>query len=353
MLRKKLPEHVGLLRARGLHWESVCCCGHLLVADDVAGMGLDVVDPGVTDAIAELFLLSPQDLLRKVCAVSRLIESLAQDPLLRSRLSSLIFAHLLHWVEAHGDLHKPSIQERHACLYTPCHHGFVRPQTVVQVELLELSHVLCMEFLWVWSLVEVQITSKDLIGALTTQNHLHTGCPDASCHQVHWCSGPDGCDVEGFQMINHIWQGIQTFLRCKDVLMVHGTQVFGHLFGRLQVRAALEANAEGMELRPGVGLSGVCSPLAVPGHDGCHQRGVKAARKQHSVGHVRHHVRDHSFFKGLSESRQGNLLCRHRSRLHPARCIEKRPLARFGVENAPWREFFVSFARLVKCLQLA
>eukprot|EP00972_Heterocapsa_arctica_P040649 5990746-Heterocapsa_arctica.AAC.1 len=57
---------------------------------------------------------------------------LAEDPLLHALLAVRVDAHLLLGIEGHGNVHETPVQERHARLHAPRHHGLVCAQAVVQ-----------------------------------------------------------------------------------------------------------------------------------------------------------------------------------------------------------------------------
>mmetsp|Transcript_52308 Transcript_52308/g.97932 ORF Transcript_52308/g.97932 Transcript_52308/m.97932 type:complete len:362 (-) Transcript_52308:852-1937(-) len=250
VLGEELSEHVCLFGSRRFDWKPMRCCCHLLVGNDFFGMGLDGVDPAVPDAIAELLLLTPKDFLRQVSSVTRQLEGLSQDPLLTARIASLIFAHLLNRVEAHSNLHEFPVQERHSGLDAPSHHSFVRSQAVVQVQLFDLSAVLCVKLLWIRSFVEVEVASKNLICTFATQDHLHTRSPDPASHQVHGGGGTYGGHIKRLQVVDDVRKGIQGFFNCEDILVMHGSQEGSHFFGSFQIWAAFQASAERVQLRP-------------------------------------------------------------------------------------------------------
>lgn len=61
-----------------------------------------------------------------------------------------------------------------------------------------------MKLLLVRSLVEVQVATEDLIGALSRQHHLHTQSLDLPGHQEHRRAGSDGGHVVSFHMVDHL-----------------------------------------------------------------------------------------------------------------------------------------------------
>mmetsp|Transcript_67759 Transcript_67759/g.174636 ORF Transcript_67759/g.174636 Transcript_67759/m.174636 type:complete len:285 (+) Transcript_67759:520-1374(+) len=194
---EEVTVEVGLLRAGGLHREAIGRLLELLLGHLRVSVRLDRVNPGVPDAVAELLLLAVEDMMGQVCARGRHIKGLAKDPLLHTLLAGLIDAHFLLDVEAHRHLHEAPVQERHARLHAPRHHGLVRAQAVVQVQLLDLAHILLVELLSVRSLVEVEVAAEDLVGALATQHHLHARGPDTPGHQIHRRGGADRGHVKG------------------------------------------------------------------------------------------------------------------------------------------------------------
>mmetsp|Transcript_139160 Transcript_139160/g.197051 ORF Transcript_139160/g.197051 Transcript_139160/m.197051 type:complete len:291 (-) Transcript_139160:851-1723(-) len=244
VLGKELPEQVCLLCTRGFHRKSVRRGCHLLISDHLLRMGLDGINPAVADAVAKLLLLSPENFLWQVGPFTWQVEGLPKNPLLSARLASRVFAHFLNWVEAHGSLHELPVQEGYSSLDAPCHHRLVGSQAVVQVQLRDLSAVLGMELFSVRCFVEVEVSSKNLVRALTTEDHFHARSPDPASHEVHWCGCTHSGDVEGLQMVNHIRQCVQGFLDCEDVLVMHRPEEGSNLLCSFQVWAAFQSSAE-------------------------------------------------------------------------------------------------------------
>mmetsp|Transcript_118441 Transcript_118441/g.330400 ORF Transcript_118441/g.330400 Transcript_118441/m.330400 type:complete len:238 (-) Transcript_118441:799-1512(-) len=237
-------------------------------------MCLDRVDPSVANAVAELLLLPPEDALRQVCTGPRHVESLSEHPLFHPLLPGLVGTHLLPRVEVQREFHEAPVKEGDARLDAPGHHGLVRAEAVVEVQLFHLADVLLVELCRVRCFVEVKVAAKDLIGTLPAEHHLDARCLDSPRHEVHGCGSAHGCHVEALEVVDDIGQGIDALLRRESELVVHGAQVLGHFAGRLQVRARLQADAEGMQLGPISRLAAISldAPVAVSGHNRSHQR---------------------------------------------------------------------------------
>mmetsp|Transcript_51059 Transcript_51059/g.110805 ORF Transcript_51059/g.110805 Transcript_51059/m.110805 type:complete len:355 (+) Transcript_51059:166-1230(+) len=266
---KDVPVEVRLLRSRSLQRKTTRCRPHLLFADVLLRVSLDGVNPSVADPITELLLLPPEDVFRQICTRPWEVEGLPQDPLLAAFLASCIHAHLLLGVKGQGHLHETPVQEGHPRLHAPCHHCLVCSEAVVEVELLHLPHILLVELFGIWRLVEVEVSSEDLVCTFSAEHHLHASGPDSPRHQVHGCCRSDCRHIEGLQRVDDIGQGIQALLWREGVLVVHSSQVLGYLPRCCEVGAGLESDAEGVELRP-VGRFMPMATLAVPRHDRCH-----------------------------------------------------------------------------------
>mmetsp|Transcript_21308 Transcript_21308/g.49474 ORF Transcript_21308/g.49474 Transcript_21308/m.49474 type:complete len:226 (-) Transcript_21308:910-1587(-) len=213
-------------------------------------MCLDRIDPRITNPITKLFLLSPQHFLGQVCSVTRQVEGLPEDPFLDSRLARRIPAHLLLRVETHRHLHESAVKERYSAFYTPGKQCLVGSQAVVQVKLTHLADVLFVELLGVWGLVEIEVSAKNFVSAFATQDHLHTHGPNASCHQIHWGRSPNSGNIERFEVVNDIVDGVYALLGRECILMVDTSDEVGNLARSSEIGAAFQTYAKGVELWP-------------------------------------------------------------------------------------------------------
>ena len=122
VLRKYGTVEVFFLRSWRIHREAKSCVGELLVGHCFGSDLFQGVDPAITNAIRELFFLSPRHLFRQV-----IFESFSQH----SFFHFAIAAHFVCRIHPHSHIHEFFIQERHTAFHAPCRQRFVGPQAVV------------------------------------------------------------------------------------------------------------------------------------------------------------------------------------------------------------------------------
>lgn len=254
---------------------------HHLVRHVDLGVVLERVNPAVSDTVRELLLLSPEDLIRQVglrLGIVRGIEGLAQDVLLDVVLGD----HLRFGVDVHASLqelqktlvsksythssrqdenYRPYllVQERHTSLETPSGSRLVGTQAVSQVQVLDTAHRLLVESLLVWGSMEVQVSTKDLVATLTTEDHLDTHGLDLARKEVHGSRGTDRGNIVGLQVVDDIGESVEAVLDGEGHDVVLGSEELGNLEGGLVVRRAGQTNGEGVEL----GEVGHCREIVV------------------------------------------------------------------------------------------
>mmetsp|Transcript_19991 Transcript_19991/g.34377 ORF Transcript_19991/g.34377 Transcript_19991/m.34377 type:complete len:247 (+) Transcript_19991:451-1191(+) len=171
LVREELIEH-GTVEVRffahgRLDWELFSSLGHHLVGNLFLCMLLQIIDPAVTHAIRELFLLPPQNVLREI-RIFRSVEGLSEDVLLHAARSD----HLFGRVDIHTVIDKGLVQEGNTAFDTPGRCCFVGPLAIVQMQLLDLVAGFSVEFFFVRRLVEVEVTAENLVRTLSRENHL-------------------------------------------------------------------------------------------------------------------------------------------------------------------------------------
>lgn len=97
----------------------------------------------------------------------------------------------------------------------------------------------------------LELTSKDLVGSLSTQNHLDSHGLDLSTQKVHWCTGSDRCHVIGLEVINDLWNGVQTFLQSESVFVMHCAEEIGSFSRCEEIWGFGKTNGKGMQSWPG------------------------------------------------------------------------------------------------------
>ena len=218
--------------------------------------------------------------------------------------------HLRLWVRPHGHIEELFVEERHTPLHAPGREALVGSEAVVIVQLRELADGLLVESLCVGCFVEVKVAAKNLVRSFAAQHHLNAHRLDDTCQQVHRRRGTDGGHVVGLDEVNHVANGIQSFLNGVVYFVVNGSDVLGHESRLLQVGSALQAHREAVQARPvgtclRVVLYSVLAELLGNSRD---DRGVQSAREQHAVRHVAHQLPLHS-------RRQRIMYFRNRSRI--------------------------------------
>lgn len=101
---------------------------------------------------------------------------------------------------------------------------------------MHLATCLVMEFFFVRCLVEVQISSEDLIGALPGDHHLHSQRLDLTSHEEHWSARPDGSDVVRLNVIDYVLNSINPILNCEVELVMDSAKITCNLSRSLQIR---------------------------------------------------------------------------------------------------------------------
>ncbi|MNZ96571.1 hypothetical protein D3C78_1157700 [compost metagenome] len=100
----------------------------------------------------------------------------------------------------------------------------------------QFTHGFVVELTGIRCLMEVQVTAEHFVRTFTRQHHLDAHRLDFARHQVHRGRGANGGNVIGFDVINHVANGVQTFLYGEVDLMVHGAQVVCHFLRGAQIR---------------------------------------------------------------------------------------------------------------------
>ncbi len=136
--------------------------------------------------------------------------------------------------------------------------------------------------------MEVEITTKDLIGTLAREYHLDTHRLDDTSQQIHRRRGAEGGDIVGFDEIDDVAYGVETFLDGVVDFVVDGANMVGHEFGLCQIWRTLQSYGKGVQTGPvGFRLGIVLDThlrvfLSNGGNDGR----IQTTRKQHAVWHI-------------------------------------------------------------------
>ena len=85
-----------------------------------------------------------------------------------------------------------------------------------------------MESLWRGRFVEVQITAEHLVCPFAAEHHFDAHAFDDTCQQVHGGGCAHCCHVVGFDEVDDIAEGIQSFLNGVVDFVMNRTDVLRH-----------------------------------------------------------------------------------------------------------------------------
>jgi hypothetical protein len=244
---------------------------------------LDDLVPGLLltgHTIRESLLLPPEHGLRQQL---RRFEGLPQEPFLTRYSLPTEFLWLHHsrlGIEGQIHIHKVVVEEGHSRLEPMNRNAPIRPQAVIEMQIVEQPDILLMELLSIGRLMEIQIAPAELIAALASQQHLNIrilGNPLRD--EVQAGRGSDCRDVE---RLAHLYDDVQLvqplLLRDLDVRVDRADVVGNHLreFGVGAVRHTDTVRAQ----------FPVLLTKDVGGHGG-HEAGVQPTRQQTPQGPIR------------------------------------------------------------------
>ena len=89
--------------------------------------------------------------------------------------------------------------------------------------------------------MEIKITSEDLIGTLTREHHFDTHRLDDACQKIHGRRGADCRYIVGFDEIDDVADGIESFLNGVVDFVMHGSDMISNEFGLCQIRRAFQS----------------------------------------------------------------------------------------------------------------
>lgn len=208
----------------------------------------------VTDTVTELFLLTPQDAVgQELFAIGSTVECFSDDVLSGSHEHSVsplflkdnhktgthllhvwsavgiglpLLVHLVSSINSHGNLQELLVQERYSSLHTECHGGYKRDhalepkielafavriltlvgsQTITDVQVLDPLDTFLVEDLGGRSGMEIEVSSENLIGSFTGEDHLDSTSLDLSTQEVHGQGSSDGGHVKGLQRVDTLY----------------------------------------------------------------------------------------------------------------------------------------------------
>mmetsp|Transcript_47141 Transcript_47141/g.124201 ORF Transcript_47141/g.124201 Transcript_47141/m.124201 type:complete len:620 (-) Transcript_47141:169-2028(-) len=271
------------------------------VGDDAVGVGLEAVDPRVTDAIGELLLLAPEHVIGEEGLLGH-VEGGAHEPLFEVLRGLALGDHLVLARNLHGRVEHVLVEEGHADLEAVGHRRLVGTQAVVLAQVVHLAHALLVQLRAVGRLVEVEVAGEGLVGALARHDHLDAHRLDLAREEEHGRARAYGGHVVRLQVVDDVRDGVDALVDCEREAVVLGPDKFGHRFRGRQVGAALQSNGEGLDgLKvDGVTLHEEALPLE-SGDDGGAERRVETAREEDAIRHVGHHALGHGIDEGVAQ----------------------------------------------------
>ena len=212
------------------------------------------VNPAVAHSIRELLFLAPQDVVGEGA-----LEGASENGLLHPERGAgfrihpdfrRMGGHPERWVDGHGQIQELQIEEGDAGLDTPRRHRLVCAQAVVEVQVFDLPHGLLVKRLRVRCLVEVQVATKDLVGPLARQDHLHAHRPDPPREQEHGGGRSDRGHVVGLDVTDDIREGIESLFKSVREAVMRRSEMGRDPGCGGQIRRSFEADGKGVEPGP-------------------------------------------------------------------------------------------------------
>ena len=131
----------------------------------------------------------------------------------------------------HGNIEKLFVEERNATFHTPGTQAFVSPETVIHIEFAQFTDGLFVKSLCIRGFVEIEVTPEHFIRPFATQYHLYPHRFDYASQQVHRSGGADSCHVVCLDVVDHVTNGIESFLDRVVDLVVDSTDIISHFLG--------------------------------------------------------------------------------------------------------------------------
>ena len=271
------------------------------------------------------------------------------------------------------------IQEGDTGLKTPRRRRLVGAQAVGEVEVLHAADRLLVELALRRRIVEVEVTTEDLVATLAAEHHLDAHGLDLPRQEEHGRRRADGGHVVGLEVVDDVRQGVETVLDGEGHDVVLGAEELGDLERRLGVGGTGEADGEGVELgevgdgrelvvlinadqpltalvvlRSGaVGSErGLLQPEGLALGDGSDQAGVKTAGQEDTVGNFGHEPLPDRALKGFPEELEVKGRIGDLGGIPPGRVVVPGQLVRLRVVDVAGGERLDLVADGVQALEL-
>ena len=163
----------------------------------------------------------------------------------------------------------------------------------------------------------------------------------------------DLSDIVGFDKIDDVADGIQTFLYGIVYFVMDGADVLGNETCFRQIGSPFQAYGKTVETRPvGLGTAVVLDAhLAVLFGDGGNHRRVETPAEQHTIGHVGHQLSLHGFLQSIVDGSDAYRIVLHGIIFHPIATVIPLHARLFAPIVMTWQERLVTFALAFECLQ--
>ncbi|MPM06491.1 hypothetical protein SDC9_52792 [bioreactor metagenome] len=94
------------------------------------------------------------------------------------------------------------------------------------MQLAQFAYGFLVELFGIGRFVEIEVTAENFIGSFAGKYHFHAHRFDDAGEEVHRGTGTDGGYIVGLDVVNHVADGIQSFLHGEVDFVVHGADVF-------------------------------------------------------------------------------------------------------------------------------
>lgn len=122
-------------------------------------------------------------------------------------------------------------------------------ETVIEMDLIESSQGLLMSIFEGGSVVPVEIAHLSLVGAVAVEDGAKVGGGgDVAGEEELADGGADGGNIPGLARLDHLVNYRQTLVFRKDDLVMRRGEMIGDETGVSEIRAALHADGEGVEV---------------------------------------------------------------------------------------------------------
>ena len=168
----------------------------------------------------------------------------------------------------------------------------------------EFSHRFVVKFLSVRRFVEIEVSAEYFVGTFAREHHLDAHRLDDASEQIHRSGCAHGGYVVGFDVINHVANGVEALLNGIIYFVVNSSDEVSHLASGGKVGSTFKSHGKRVQTRPPsllLTLSLDASARELIG-DSRDNRRVEATREKHAIRHVAHELTLHCIFEGIAKA---------------------------------------------------